>query len=240
MLTGRLAWRLGSKGCSGAVDRRASWRRSAWATANLRHNGRHVPHACLPSPPLMSSDDGRLVVRPSEGLHGEVPIAGAKNSVLKLMAATLLAEGTYVLHNVPDIADVDCMGDLLRVDGRRRSTRDGADDAHASTARPTSCPRRPTSWSSACGRRSSCSARCWPRFGEARVALPGGDDFGPRPDRHAPARPRGARAPRSTSPTATSRPAPTSCSARASCSSSRASAPPRTCSWPRCWPRARR
>ena len=47
-----------------------------------------------------------LIVRPSGPLEGEIPISGAKNSVLKLMAATVLAEGTSVLRNVPEIADV--------------------------------------------------------------------------------------------------------------------------------------
>ena len=52
-------------------------------------------------------------VRASGPLHGEAALAGAKNSVLKLMAATTLAEGRSRLRNVPDIADVDGMTDLL-------------------------------------------------------------------------------------------------------------------------------
>ncbi len=47
-------------------------------------------------------------------LAGEVPVAGAKNSVLKLMAAALLAEGTTTLTKVPDILDVEIMSELLR------------------------------------------------------------------------------------------------------------------------------
>ena len=46
-------------------------------------------------------------------LSGEVKITGAKNSALKLMAASLLAEGTHTLRNVPDIADVHIMSELL-------------------------------------------------------------------------------------------------------------------------------
>src|SRR4029079_13184927 len=61
----------------------------------------------------------RILVRPSGPLAGTVPICGAKNSVLKLMAATALAEGRYVLHNVPNIADVECMSALLRSMGMR-------------------------------------------------------------------------------------------------------------------------
>ena len=47
-------------------------------------------------------------------LDGEVRITGAKNSVLKLMAASLLAEGTTTLREVPSILDVEYMAELLR------------------------------------------------------------------------------------------------------------------------------
>ena len=46
-------------------------------------------------------------------LAGEVTVTGAKNSVLKLMAASLLATGKTTIGNVPDIADVEIMSDLL-------------------------------------------------------------------------------------------------------------------------------
>ena len=45
-------------------------------------------------------------------------VSGAKNSVLKLMAATVLAEGDFVLRNVPHIIDVEIMCDLLVSMGR--------------------------------------------------------------------------------------------------------------------------
>ena len=41
-------------------------------------------------------------------------MGGAKNSVLKLMAAALLAEGTSVISNCPDILDVPLMAEVLR------------------------------------------------------------------------------------------------------------------------------
>ena len=52
-------------------------------------------------------------MRPGRPLEGTVPIEGAKNSVLKLMAATLMAEGEFTLRNVPRIIDVEIMSDLL-------------------------------------------------------------------------------------------------------------------------------
>jgi UDP-N-acetylglucosamine 1-carboxyvinyltransferase len=57
------------------------------------------------------SDRFRIVGGAS--LKGEVTVTGAKNSVLKLMAASLLAVGKTTIRNVPDIADVDIMSDLL-------------------------------------------------------------------------------------------------------------------------------
>ena len=47
-------------------------------------------------------------------LVGEVRVTGAKNSVLKLMAAALLATGETTLREVPDILDVTYMAELLR------------------------------------------------------------------------------------------------------------------------------
>ena len=59
----------------------------------------------------------RFVVKPSGPLSGSVRAGGAKNSVLKLMAACLLAEGRHVLENVPRITDVDIMAEVLRALG---------------------------------------------------------------------------------------------------------------------------
>ena len=46
------------------------------------------------------------VVRGGQALRGEIPISGAKNSVLPILAATLLNGGRNVLHNCPDLRDV--------------------------------------------------------------------------------------------------------------------------------------
>lgn len=46
-------------------------------------------------------------------LTGTVQVSGAKNSALKLMAATLLAPGESKITNIPAIADVDYMAELL-------------------------------------------------------------------------------------------------------------------------------
>ena len=56
----------------------------------------------------------RLRVAGGARLAGEVTAPGAKNSLLKLMAASLLAEGTTTLTNVARILDVTIMSELLR------------------------------------------------------------------------------------------------------------------------------
>ena len=48
----------------------------------------------------------RIRVRPGNKLAGTVDVPGAKNSVLKLMAACLMADGDFTITNVPDIDDV--------------------------------------------------------------------------------------------------------------------------------------
>ena len=62
----------------------------------------------VPSHPAEPVSD-RIVVQQSGPLSGSVTPGGAKNSVLKLIAATLLAPGSYELSNVPGISDVATM-----------------------------------------------------------------------------------------------------------------------------------
>ena len=49
----------------------------------------------------------KMVVSGGHALNGTVKVSGAKNSALKMIFATLLADGEHVFHNVPDLADVD-------------------------------------------------------------------------------------------------------------------------------------
>ena len=56
----------------------------------------------------------RFRVRGGARLEGEVRVTGAKNSVLKLMAAALLARGRSTISEVPDNLDVEIMSELLR------------------------------------------------------------------------------------------------------------------------------
>ncbi len=56
----------------------------------------------------------KIVIRGGVRLKGEIPISGAKNAALPLMAACLLTDAPLTLTNVPKLADVAFMADLLR------------------------------------------------------------------------------------------------------------------------------
>jgi UDP-N-acetylglucosamine 1-carboxyvinyltransferase len=110
-------------------------------------------------------------------LAGEVTVSGAKNSVLKLMAAALLAEGTTTLRNVPRIVDVDIMSELLR-----RLGCDVAGEAPEITITVPTRPGHEADYDLVRRMRASICvlgpllARC----GEVKVAQPGGDNIGSR------------------------------------------------------------
>ena len=55
----------------------------------------------------------KIILEGGSTLHGEVRISGAKNAALPLIAATLLAAGQHVIHNVPDLRDTRTMLKLL-------------------------------------------------------------------------------------------------------------------------------
>jgi len=121
----------------------------------------------------------RIVVRPRGPLSGRVAVAGAKNSVLKLMAATCLAEGTYLLDNVPDISDVTCMSELLTSMGMQVTRL----EPHRLQIHhpPGIVPEAPYELVERMRASINVLGPLVARYGRARVALPGGDDFGPRP-----------------------------------------------------------
>ena len=56
----------------------------------------------------------KILVKKSNPLKGSVKIDGAKNAVLPIIAATLLAKGKSTLNGVPNLKDVHVISDLLR------------------------------------------------------------------------------------------------------------------------------
>jgi len=111
-------------------------------------------------------------------LAGEITVGGAKNSVLKLMAAALLAEGTTTLTNCPDILDVPLMAEVLR--GLGCQVKIEGDTTEITT--PPELSHHADFPAMGKLRASVCVlgpliARCR----RAVVALPGGDAIGSRP-----------------------------------------------------------
>ena len=76
--------------------------------------GRRDGGRCRAGEPVRVPTVERFLVTGGARLAGTVEVAGAKNSVLKLMAAALLAEGTTTISNCPEILDVPLMADVLR------------------------------------------------------------------------------------------------------------------------------
>ena len=111
-------------------------------------------------------------------LQGTVDVVGAKNSVLKLMAAALLAEGTTTITNCPEILDVPLMADVLRSLGCTVEV----DHATVTIDVPAE-PGAQADYRSVSKLRASVCvlgplvARCR----RAVVPLPGGDAIGSRP-----------------------------------------------------------
>jgi len=112
-------------------------------------------------------------------LRGEVSVVGAKNSVLKLMAASLLAVGKTTLENVPNIVDVVIMAELLRRLGATVSH--DVENARVTIDVPELIEHRADYDLVRQMRASICVlGPLLARTGQAEVAMPGGDAIGSR------------------------------------------------------------
>ncbi|MCR4880677.1 MAG: UDP-N-acetylglucosamine 1-carboxyvinyltransferase [bacterium] len=121
----------------------------------------------------------KIVIDGGKKLYGEVSISGAKNAVLKLIAAALLVEDVCLIHNVPDLSDVETMVDLINSLGAKTKysklsqtieidardiTNHVADYAYVSKMRAS----------------FNVLGALLSRCGESKVALPGGCAIGER------------------------------------------------------------
>src|ERR1700759_2090826 len=73
----------------------------------------------------------RIAITGGARLEGEIPISGAKNSAIKLMAASLLTDEPLRLTNMPRLADTRFLGRLLKRLGARGAESTGPDGAEA-------------------------------------------------------------------------------------------------------------
>ena len=118
-----------------------------------------------------------ICVNGGRALSGTVQVEGAKNSALKLMAASIIAQGVTTITNVPAISDVVVMGEVLERLGARVETGD-----HMLTIDTTGVDSFETPYELVAKMRASISilGPLLARFGRARVAMPGGCQIGAR------------------------------------------------------------
>ena len=127
----------------------------------------------------------RIRVRGGARLKGEIPISGAKNAALPLMAACLLTDAPLVLTNVPKLADIAFMADLLRQFGVAVESTPGAALGEGGRWRLTAARLEDSTADYEIVRKMRASfvvlGPLLARLGIAKVSLPGGCAIGARP-----------------------------------------------------------
>ena len=119
-----------------------------------------------------------IQIKGKNQLTGEIEISGAKNAVLKQMILPILCEGQYKIENVPNIADVFYMQDVLGVLGitskLEGKTLEIVSPNDISVEAPYEIVQKMRASIIVLGPLLA-------RKGEAKIAFPGGDQLGPRP-----------------------------------------------------------
>ncbi len=120
----------------------------------------------------------KIVVRKSQPLKGTVKINGAKNAVLPIIAATLLAKGESVLKGVPNLRDVHVISDLLRHLGAKVEYNDDVLTVDATNIDTCEAPYELV-------RKMRASflvmGPLLARFQSSKISMPGGCAIGTRP-----------------------------------------------------------
>ena len=120
----------------------------------------------------------KIVINGGRPLKGEVTISGAKNSVVALIPATILADDVVTLDGVPDISDVASLIEIMTIMGAKIERNE---DSLIIDTRGVKDMQMPF------GKINSLRASYYfygsllGRYGQATVGLPGGCDLGPRP-----------------------------------------------------------
>ncbi len=121
----------------------------------------------------------RILVETSGALKGRVKVNGAKNAVLPIMAAALLAEDKCILDDVPELRDVEVMSDILRAYGAQVSSiKNGVMEISTPVVNNTIAPDHFVS-----EMRASffTAGPILGRCGKIRIPMPGGCAIGARP-----------------------------------------------------------
>ncbi|NIR49812.1 UDP-N-acetylglucosamine 1-carboxyvinyltransferase [candidate division KSB1 bacterium] len=120
----------------------------------------------------------KIVIKGPNQLKGSVQMSGAKNAVLPIMAATLLASGKFEIRNVPNLRDVKTMAHLLRIIGAQVEYSD-----HKLRIDSSNCNFFEAPYELVKTMRASVYVLgpLLARFAKAKVSLPGGCAIGTRP-----------------------------------------------------------
>lgn len=120
----------------------------------------------------------KLIIRGGIPLHGEVIIAGSKNATLPLMSAALLTEGETVIRNVPNLIDVRTYSRVLETLGVKISHEQTELKLETTDIKSDTAP-----YDLVRTMRASIYTLggLLGRLGRARVSMPGGCAWGPRP-----------------------------------------------------------
>jgi len=120
----------------------------------------------------------KMLVRGGRQLNGQVKASGAKNSALKLLFSSLLAEGKHLFHNVPNLMDVDSTATLLK--SLNCETKRNGHSFEVLVQKPKSFEAH---YDLVRKMRASilCLGPLLAKYGEAVVSLPGGCAIGTRP-----------------------------------------------------------
>ena len=122
----------------------------------------------------------KFIIEGPTPLKGTIPISGSKNAALPLMAAALLGDSPSVLKLIPKLNDIYTFNNVLRVTGTRV---DFSDDDNRLTIDPSNLSFNEAPYDLVRKMRASfyMLGALLGRSGEAKVSLPGGCAWGPRP-----------------------------------------------------------
>lgn len=120
----------------------------------------------------------KFLIHGGNHLYGTIKVSGAKNACLPLMAASLLVKGKIVIRNVPNLRDTRTMKKLLEIIGAEVTFENGVMEIDATNANNPEAPYELVKTM-----RASFYALgpLTARFGRAKISLPGGCAWGPRP-----------------------------------------------------------
>lgn len=122
----------------------------------------------------------KFVIYGGNYLEGELPVSGSKNTALPLMAASILADGTTVLDNIPNLQDVTTFAHVLRISGASVQFDAKEHRMHIDASR-VNFPEAPYDLVKKMRASFYMLGALIGRAGSARVSLPGGCAWGPRP-----------------------------------------------------------